>query len=150
MWSQNKETFVVVGNMIQVQGKATIRLPPDVELPRREDGRLKYPIAPDGKVLYFSLHCSRPDWGISQSRSVYKWGNSIVILAFRICENGQNCGTSSFQVVFAMNTSCIHITNRLCSEFGRASADGFQTNTHRPLCSEGTMEAQTCKYCDNI
>ena len=35
--------------MIQIQGKATVRLPPDAELARHDDGRLKLPVAPDGR-----------------------------------------------------------------------------------------------------
>ena len=44
--------------MIQIQGKATVRLPPDAELARHDDGKLKFPVAPDGMprfILYWYI-----------------------------------------------------------------------------------------------
>ncbi len=36
--------------MIQARGKATVTLPDGVELPTLEDGRLRFPVAPDGQL----------------------------------------------------------------------------------------------------
>ena len=54
--------------MIQIQGKATVRLPPDAELARHDDGKLKLPVAPDGRPrfilgpVYTKRQCQRSDY----------------------------------------------------------------------------------------
>ena len=66
--------------MIQTKGKAIVSLPEDADMPKLEDGRLKFPIAPDGKRFH-TLILTVP--------MIDAMGDSLLALGLAYCFNSR-------------------------------------------------------------